>query len=248
VRWGYRGCEVAARYDRRRYGGFGGGLRAFFVARAVRRALGRAGVRRGVVLDVACGTGVAARASIGSELQWIGIDISEGMLRVARARFRDRRHAWVRADLEHPPFRASARIDAIVCLRFLAHLPVTRWPAVLTTLAGLTAGPIIIGLPMRRSSKHWWRAFKRGMGLRAKRRPVFEQAAVAATLRAAGLAFRHRLWQSPFTDTGLVVAWRAGEHPCAREELLAFSAARAPRAHAERHDRLGDGHQEQAGE
>jgi SAM-dependent methyltransferase len=210
VRWGYRDLEVAHRYDRRRYGGFEGGLRAFFIARAVRRALRLGGVADGVVLDVACGTGVAARAA-GSDVRWIGIDVSEGMLRVARRRVYGSRHLWVRADLEHPPFRPAADIDAIVCLRFLAHLPMVRWTPILGTLARMTAGPIIIGLPMRRSSKHWWRAFKRSVGLRAKRRPVFSGETVRAALSAAGLEQHLTLWQSPFTDTALVVTRRRRE-------------------------------------
>ncbi len=214
VRWGYRDPAVAVRYDRRRYGGLGGTLRAFFVGRAVRRALWRGGFRRGVVLDVACGTGVAARAAVGSETRWMGVDISEGMLGIAR-RSHGNRHLWVRADLEHPPFRSSAQFDAIVCLRFLAHLPVARWSAILRTLARMTEGPIIIGLPMRRSSKHWWRAFKRGVGLRAKRRPVFGGKMVLDAVSASGLEPCCNLWQSPFTDTALVVVRRVGRggHP-----------------------------------
>jgi ubiquinone/menaquinone biosynthesis C-methylase UbiE len=203
------------RYDRRRYGGVGGTLRAFFVARAVRRALRVGGFSRGVVLDVACGTGVAARAAAGSDVRWIGVDISEGMLGIARRRSKGLGHLWVRADLEHPPFRATAQIDAIVCLRFLAHLPVARWSAVLGILARMTPGPVIVGLPMRRSSKHWWRALKRFVGLRAKRRPVFGDETVLDTFSTAGLEPCGSLWQSPFTDTALVVARRTPDRAAA---------------------------------
>lgn len=212
VRWGYRDLEVALRYDRRRYGGVAGGLRAVFVGRAIRRALQAGGFAHGIVLDVACGTGIAARAAARANARWIGVDISAGMLRVARRHRYGRRHLWVRADLEHLPFRASAPIDAIVCLRFLAHLPPARWAAILGPLARMTAGPVVVGLPMRHSSKHWWRAFKRWLGVRSKRRPVFAADVVAEAFRAAGLECRHRIWQSPFTDTALVVARRAGEH------------------------------------
>jgi hypothetical protein len=140
------------------------------------------------------------------------------MLRIAQQRPYGTRQRWVRADLEHPPFRTSAHIGAIVCLRFFAHLPMTCWPAVLSTLAQLTAGPIIIGLPMRHSSKHWWRALKRRVGVRAKQRPVFGRDAVLGALRAAGLEYRRRLWQSPFTDTALIVAERRSDRRECGEE------------------------------
>lgn len=199
---------MAARYHRRRYQQPGGRLRAFFVGRAVRRVFHLTGIRRGWVLDIPCGSGVAMGALAGAERYPLGADVSLGMLDHARALTgTERRAAWVCADIELLPFRRDA-LAAVICLRFFAHLPLDRWQAVLQALAGLTPGPIVIGLPMRRSSKHWWRALKRWLGLRAKGRPIFRKDAVTAILETTGLRLRHRIWQSPFTDTALLVVQR----------------------------------------
>lgn len=203
--WGYRRSHVVARYHRRRYQRPAGKLRAFFVTRAVGRALRLAGVRRGWILDIPCGSGVAIRALSAPERRPVGADVSLAMLRYARGlRANGPDTPWVCADIEGLPFRDRA-FAAVVCLRFFAHLPLDRWPAVLQALVRLTPGPIVIGLPMRRSSKHWWRAFKRQLGRPAKLRPIFRKRVVTAILDTMELQLRHRIWQSPFTDTALIV-------------------------------------------
>jgi SAM-dependent methyltransferase len=205
ARGGYHGGRVVARYHRRRYRRVGGRLRAFFVRRALRRALRVVGEGAGPFLDVPCGTGIAAAALAAGGRRVVAADLSPDMLRFGRAARGAPAAHWVCADIERLPLR-DGTVAAAVCLRFFAHLPPALWVAVLTDLARVSRGPIVIGLPMRRSSKHWWRAFKRRIGIDAKRRPIFAPAAVTAALGAAGLELRVRIWQSPFTDTALVVA------------------------------------------
>jgi len=208
ARWGYRQDAVAHRYHRRRYRRVGGLLRRAFVARAVRRALRRMPAPPGIILDFACGSGVATRALPGATGTIVGVDVSMPMLRLARSIVPAAGGAtWVCGDIERPPFRPDT-VAAVLCLRFFAHLPVARWSSVLEHLADLTTGPIIIGLPMRASSKHQWRAFKRRLGVPAKRRPIFRLAELRPILAEAGLELIGQLWQSPFTDTALVIVRR----------------------------------------
>jgi SAM-dependent methyltransferase len=184
----------------------GGQLRVFFITRALRRALGTAQIRDGVVLDFPCGSGVVAAVVAGVGLRCVGADLSLGMLRFAGAQ-----PAWrgnlVCADITQPPFRSNS-VAAVVSLRFFAHLPLVAWPAVFRQLAALTHGPLIIGLPMRRSSKHRWRSLKRFVGLGAKDRPIFDVETLRRVCADAGIVLRDRVWQSPFTDTGLLILVR----------------------------------------
>jgi SAM-dependent methyltransferase len=177
------------------------------VTRAVSRALHRGGTEGGIVLDFACGSGIASHALALAGRRVVGLDISMSMLQLARTLSPAPAAAWVCGDIERPPFRSDAAA-AVICLRFFPHMPTDHWEAVLRALASLTAGPIVIGLPMRRSSKHWWRAFKRRLGANAKRRPIFRASEIAPILSRAGLELTGHLWQSPFTDTALVIARR----------------------------------------
>ena len=204
IRWSYRDGQAVQRYHRRRYARLGGHLRVLFVARAVRRALQAAGVREGIVLDFPCGTGVVATVLVRAGFRCVAGDLSPAMLRFARARGGPALGA-VRADIEHPPFRSKA-VAAVVCLRFFPHLPVDRWVPVLRELGAVTHGPLVLGLPMRRSSKHRWRALKRRLGLNGKERPIFGMQLLGTLLGEAGFRIRARIWQSPFTDTALVIA------------------------------------------
>jgi SAM-dependent methyltransferase len=239
ARWGYRDATVVVRYHSRRYTRLGGRLRAFFVARAVRRALDLAGVGDGVVLDLPCGSGVVVRALARRGVRCVAADLSLQMLRFARARSGERLPVAC-VDIECPPFRAGA-VAAVVSLRFFAHLPLDRWAAVLRGLAALTSGPVVIGLPMRRSSKHRWRAFKRSIGVEAKQRPIFSTAQLRRVLSEGGLTLCGRVWQSPFTDTGLVIAAPVGVARATSGEPAGPGLAR--HTHTIRHDRLGNDHE-----
>ncbi len=80
------------------------------------------------VLDLACGTGRAARALL-RELAFDGtvvnLDLARRMLRVGRATLPEwstERAAWVNAPVDRLPF-ADAAFDAVVCLEALEFVP-----------------------------------------------------------------------------------------------------------------------------
>ena len=72
------------------------------------------------VLDVCCGTGLAAMAAQAKGAQVTGIDISEEMIALARARNGGCR--FQTGDAESLPFEA-ATFDAVICNFGLYHLP-----------------------------------------------------------------------------------------------------------------------------
>ena len=62
-----------------------------FAARAVPELvniLSRNGIRRGLVVDVGCGSGVLAKGLIEAGYDVVGVDVSPAMIRLARARVR----------------------------------------------------------------------------------------------------------------------------------------------------------------
>ncbi len=182
ARWGYRQFD-ARRYERRRYGGAIRRLNHRLLERALGRAL--AGLAPGaVVLDAPCGTGILAPFLVRRGLRVIGADISPAMLAVARER--DGGLGHVRADLEAPPLRPGS-VDAVVCTRFLMHVPAAGRPRVLDTLAALARGPLVATVCHPYTLKSFGRALRRALGRRAKQSPRLTRRALAAELDAAGL-------------------------------------------------------------
>src|SRR6516165_10751232 len=118
ARWGYRTLD-ARRYERRRYGSVLRRLNLRLLERALGRALRGVDGRR-LVLDVPCGTGIVGRYLAEQGFRVVGADISSAMLAVASER--ESAVGLLRADLERPPWRPGA-FDAVVCARFLMHLP-----------------------------------------------------------------------------------------------------------------------------
>lgn len=91
-----------------------------FVLDAVWRHLA-AGPATGRGLDLCCGTGAGADVlrRVCGELV-VGVDISRGMLEVARRNLTGARVGWVRADAMTLPF--GAEFDVVVCLGALGHV------------------------------------------------------------------------------------------------------------------------------
>jgi SAM-dependent methyltransferase len=121
--------EIADWYEqeflaRQRAGGGRSEADPLGVDRALRDLLGRG---RGTCLEVGCGTGV--RAVTVRELGWtpVGVDLSAGMLRHARARL-----PVVRADAERLPVRDGAVAAAVAVM---VHTDMPAYPAVLAEVA-----------------------------------------------------------------------------------------------------------------
>ncbi len=205
ARWGYRHLD-ARRYERRRYGGLVRGLNLRLLERVLARALADIDGRR-LVLDVPCGTGIIGGYLAARGFRVVGADISPAMLEVARAR----NHALglLRADLETPPWRPGS-FDAVVCARFLMHVPAESRPRVLSTLAGLTRGPLVATVCHPYTLKSLGRSGRRLLGRPTKRSPRLTRRALAAEVEAAGLQLERVIPVLPLLSEVWVVVLR---HP-----------------------------------
>jgi SAM-dependent methyltransferase len=115
----------------------------------VERHLRRQEIRR--VLDVGCGPGTNAAWFAGAD--YVGVDINERYLRIARAKYVGR---FVQADLETADLTALGAFDTILVNSFLHHLPDEAVERVLRHLHRLLApGGVVhileLVLPDRRS-------------------------------------------------------------------------------------------------
>ncbi len=203
ARWGYRHFD-ARRYERRRYGGLVRGLNLRLLERVLARALARVDGCR-LVLDVPCGTGIIGGYLAAQGYRIVGADISPAMLEVARER--DHALGLLRADLEAPPWRPGT-FDAVVCARFLMHVPAASRPRVLRTLAGLTHGPLVATVCHPYTVKSLGRSVRRWLGRPTKRSPRLTRRALAAEVEAAGLQLERVIPVLPLLSEVWVVVLR----------------------------------------
>jgi SAM-dependent methyltransferase len=101
----------------RTYHEFFGPVTALAVELLLDAAMVRPGVR---LLDVACGAGALTAAAAKRGAQAVGVDLSTGMLELARRSHPDL--DFREADIEHLPF-VDGSFDAITCSFVLGHLP-----------------------------------------------------------------------------------------------------------------------------
>jgi len=203
ARWGYREFD-AARYERRRYGGLIRRLNLRLLERALARAL--TSVPAGaLVLDVPCGTGILGGFLAARGFRVVGADISPAMLGVAGGRPHAIGH--VRADLELPPWRAGS-FAAVVCARFLMHVPPASRPRLLGTLAELAHGPLVATVCHPWTLKSLGRAARRMVGAHAKRSPRLTRTELAAEVDAAGLSLERVIPVLPILSETWVVVMR----------------------------------------
>src|SRR2546422_261491 len=92
-----------------------------------------------------------------------------------------------RASLRAAPPRRPGTFDAVVCARFLMHVPAASRPRVFRTLAGLTHGPLVATVCHPYTVKSLGRSVRRWLGRPTKRSPRLTRRALAAEVEAAGL-------------------------------------------------------------
>jgi len=208
ARWGYRTLD-ARRYERRRYGSVLRRLNLRLLERALVRALRDVDGDR-LVLDVPCGTGIVGCHLAGTGFKVIGADISPAMLAVAA----ERAHAvgLLRADLEAPPWRPRS-FDAVVCARFLMHVPASDRPRILATLAALARGPLVATVCHPYTVKSLGRWIRRRLGAHPKRSPRLTRRALAAEVLAAGLELERVIPVLPFLSEVWVAVIRQRARP-----------------------------------
>jgi SAM-dependent methyltransferase len=211
ARWGYRRLD-ARRYERRRYGGFWRRLNLRLLERALGRALARVAPGQ-LVLDMPCGTGILDGFLARRGLRAVGADISPAMLAVARER--DAAGRLVRADLEAPPYRPGT-FAAVVCVRFLMHVPPERRPRLLATLATLARGPVVATVCHPYTAKTFGRVVRRLLGGNPKQSPRLTRAALAAEVAAAGLRLERLIPVLPLLSEVWVVVIGRPEAELAR--------------------------------
>lgn len=108
-------------------------------ARTLRESLSRMEIPRdGAVLDVGCGTGVLVPyllPLLGEEGRYVGLDVADAMIRVARSKFADRRVKFVNEDIYNYDCRGGPYDFTIVFSAF-PHLHDKK--SALATLARAT--------------------------------------------------------------------------------------------------------------
>ncbi len=183
ARWGYRTID-ARRYESRRYAGWTRRLNFRLLARRIRQAL-RDVPQGAAVLDAPCGTGVLNDVFASLGFRVTSLDISPAMLDVAAERGGSR--GCVRADLERLPFHSGA-FDAVVCNRFLMHVPSEGRPAVMRELCRVSRGPLVVTVCHPYTLKTFGRSVRRALGLRAKHHERIGMDQIRREATAAGLS------------------------------------------------------------
>jgi ubiquinone/menaquinone biosynthesis C-methylase UbiE len=101
------------------------------------------------VLDIATGTGLAIRAATGRTealTYFVGVDVSEQMLRVALQHTNSEHQTFLRADAHHLPFK-EAVFDAILCVAAVPYLQNLTQAAAEWRRVGRAGGVVVFTTP-----------------------------------------------------------------------------------------------------
>lgn len=134
----YQQADVVLNYDDERFSSWHGQLAHKIELQALRYALSNYFEPEGTILDLPCGTGRLLDVYRDSNFRVMGADISEEMLAVAQARFKDSSQFSFRmGDAETLPF-ADDSFDYLVSFRLMCHLPAAVRHAVLAEMLRVT--------------------------------------------------------------------------------------------------------------
>jgi SAM-dependent methyltransferase len=210
----YRSAERAAEYKHFH-------TRAFSWARVVtsreqwllRRILDEIDWKTGdVLLDVPCGSGIAAAVLNELDVGVVAADISKEMMEQSRGEYRsDRFRGYVQADITVMPI-APGRIRAVLSVGFLHRVPLEVKRSALAALAGLGAEVMVVTAsvdsPIQRLKHRVLSAVRRRHVPAPAPLPL---AALEREFRAAGLEVVRRVAVIPLVsaDTIFVLRRRA---------------------------------------
>jgi ubiquinone/menaquinone biosynthesis C-methylase UbiE len=123
VRQLYQNKTYAAGYERTRFSGIYGRFRNWNTQRVISKLIRLTG-RKGLALDIPCGTGRLSPLILKSGYHWIGGDISLEMMAESRKRMNGFEDSFwnIRLDAEAMAFKDDS-IDCIFSIRFIYHIP-----------------------------------------------------------------------------------------------------------------------------
>jgi 2-polyprenyl-3-methyl-5-hydroxy-6-metoxy-1,4-benzoquinol methylase len=213
VRDNYLDPEVAARYDRERFGSLVGRIFDRLEKRALGRALAAVTAEEPAprTLDVPCGTGRITEWLLDQGLEVTGADVSPAMLERARARCAPygTRASFVELDLERPVDIGSP-CDLVTCIRLFHHLDSPARARILASLAKLTRRHVIVNVSYsnwfyegRRKVKRWLR-----QGVSAARST---EADIVRELACSGLVEQARFFLLPGASEDLILLLRKSD-------------------------------------
>ena len=216
----YRDPAVAMTYESSRFLSPRGQKRNRLTLAAMQRALDKAtslGVPIRSCLDLPCGTGRLFPWLRQRKLQFVGADISREMMRMAWTKEGVETDAaiplaLVQCDGEHLPFR-DRRFDAVLCIRFMFHVPRQVRVQILREMARVSRRWLIVDV--RHCYNFRWCLWRvcHGLGLVKRLGEVWSSGslrgeAAEAGLRLAGI-FSPRQGLSLFSDKWIVLLERA---------------------------------------
>jgi SAM-dependent methyltransferase len=175
---GYRHLD-AARYERRRYGSLARRMNHWFLERALAPV-----APGGLVLDTPSGTGILHDFLTARGYRVVASDLSRPM--IAQAQRRGLAAGGVLADIRALPFRPRS-FDAVVCSRFIMHLPRGARGETLRALAEMSRGPVIATVCHPYTFKTASRAARRFLGANAKQSPRITRRGLEEELAEVGL-------------------------------------------------------------
>jgi ubiquinone/menaquinone biosynthesis C-methylase UbiE len=139
----WRRPDIAQTYDAGRFDNLKGRVYRWREERAIEQALGR--LRRGTVLDAACGTGRITALLQRHGFKATGCDVSLAMMAVAHRRLTSLGYdvPLVESSVERLPYPDQS-FDAATCIGLLMHLDAEVRVRALRELARVSRGPMMV--------------------------------------------------------------------------------------------------------
>lgn len=161
----------------------------------------------GSVLDLACGTGRYTRLLLSRGYQVGGLDISDKMLAIARARTDPDSNMLflLKGDAEHLPFK-DKQFDGVTCLRLFHRIPPTPRSQMLREVERVARKWAILFFGMSTP----WLTVRRAVrsklipGRPSNPHPVYP-AEMQDQLQSLGFTVKDRAWVLPYLTEGMVV-------------------------------------------